>query len=98
MALLRDRTGERIIDVSGDGRDNRDPLLLAEVRAEARREGVEINGLVFEGRASARVTDYFRDMVVSGFTLSIADLDDFADALRRKLRRELKLSSREARR
>ena len=61
MNLLEGRPGQRIIDVSGDGRDNRDQILLADMRARARREGVEINGLIFEGRSNDRVTRYYQE-------------------------------------
>lgn len=92
LSLLANRPGRRIVDVSGDGRDNRDQILLADMRAKARREGIEINGLVFEGRASERVTRYFEEKVISGFVVTIDDLSDFADALRRKLQLELQLA------
>ncbi|MEL7464744.1 MAG: DUF1194 domain-containing protein [Pseudomonadota bacterium] len=92
LSLLADRPGHRIVDVSGDGRDNRDQILLADMRARARREGVEINGLVFESRSSDRVARYFEERVITGFVVTIDDLNDFADALRRKLRLELQLA------
>lgn len=92
LRLLEGRAGERIVDISGDGRDNRDQILLANVRAAALRGGVEINGLVFEGRSNARVTEYYKEKVVTGFTIGIGSMDDFLDALRQKLQRELNLA------
>lgn len=92
LELLEGKTGERIIDVSGDGRDNRDQILLAQTRNQALREDIEINGLIFEGRSNDRVTRYFQEKVITGFTVTIGSLDDFAEALRRKLRRELNLA------
>lgn len=92
LNLLVDKTGDRIIDVSGDGRDNRDQILLKDMRDTAIAADIEINGLIFEGRANDRVTRYYEDKVITGFTVTIANLADFADALRRKLRRELNLA------
>lgn len=92
MRLLEGRAGERIVDISGDGRDNRDQILLEEVREEALRSGVEINGLVFEGRSNARVTEYYKEKVVTGFIISISSMDDFLNALKRKLQQELNLA------
>jgi len=92
LALLEGKTGDRIIDVSGDGRDNRDQILLAQTRKQALQGDIEINGLIFEGRSNDRVTRYFQEKVITGFTVTIGNLNDFADALRRKLRRELNLA------
>lgn len=96
LSLLDGKPVERIIDVSGDGRDNRDQILLSETRAAAIRSDIEINGLIFEGRANDRVTRYYQEKVVTGFTLTISHLDDFEDALRRKLRRELNLATHDS--
>ena len=92
LDLLRGKTGERIIDVSGDGRDNRDQIMLERARNNARRADIEINGLIFEDANSDRVNRYYQENVVTGFTISISSLDDFAGALRQKLRRELNLA------
>jgi len=91
LELLRGKSGERIIDVSGDGRDNRDQILLEEMRMYAVSNDIEINGLVFEDRSKDRVGRYYRDKVTTGFMLSVSDLDDFADAMRQKLRHQPRL-------
>lgn len=93
LELLDGKSGDLIIDVSGDGRDNRDQILLEESKSQAIKAGIEINGLIFDGRANGRVTRYFEEKVITGFTLTISSLNDFADALRRKLQRELNLAS-----
>ena len=92
LDLLEGKSGERIIDISGDGRDNRDQILLEETKTKAIGSDVEINGLVFEDRSKDRVGRYYRDKVITGFMVSVGELDDFADALRQKLRRELNLA------
>lgn len=92
LALLQGKSGERIIDVSGDGRDNRDQIMLEDARNKALNANIEINGLIFEDATSDKVDRYYREKVVTGFTIAISNLDDFADALRQKLRRELNLA------
>lgn len=92
LELLRGKVGERIIDISGDGRDNRDQILLADMKTRAISNDIEINGLVFEDRSQDRVKRYYRENVITGFMLSVSNPDDFADALRQKLRRELNLA------
>jgi hypothetical protein len=89
----------RIIDISGDGRNNngRD---LAEVRAEALQHGIIINGLPIVndrptrwGTPSERDLDlYYRDHVIGGpgsFFIVADGFQSFANAIRTKLVREI---------
>jgi hypothetical protein len=80
----------RVIDVSGDGATNSggkpDP-----VRDAAVALGITINGLAIVDEAP--VLDlYYAEHVVGGpdaFTVVASDYEDFADAMRRKLLREI---------
>jgi len=83
----------RVIDVSGDGANNRGP------RAEPARDaavnaGITINGLPILG-SELYVERYYRDSVIGGpdsFLIAANDFDDFARAILEKLIRELKIS------
>ena len=89
----------RIIDISGDGRNNngRD---LAEARAEALDQGIVINGLPIVndrptrwGTPPERDLDlYYRDHVIGGpgaFFIVAEGFESFANAIRTKLVREI---------
>ena len=89
LALLRDRPGRRVVDVSGDGRDNRDSALLERMRRAATEAGIEINGLALSGRTRYAIGDYYRAEVANGFVMEIATIEDFFEALRRKILREI---------
>jgi hypothetical protein len=84
LALLVGKDGRRVIDVSGDGAENVDPSLLAEARAAATAQAIEINGLAIATEAPD-IDDYYRANVVNGFVLRIDRREDFLDALKRKL-------------
>lgn len=78
------------IDVSGDGRANEGlrPDLL---RDDAVAAGITINGLAILTDDSG-VADWYREHVVGGpdaFVMVARDYDDFTEAIRRKLLREL---------
>ncbi len=80
----------RVIDVSGDGRSNmgRPPGYL---RAEAVARGITINGLAILNE-EAGVDRYYLDNVIGGdgaFLMTAANYQDFAQAIRRKLVREI---------
>jgi len=85
----------RVIDVSGDGANNRGP------RAEPARDaavaaGITINGLPILG-AEPFVENYYRQSVIGGpdaFLIVAHDFDDFARAVLEKLYRDLKISAR----
>lgn len=87
----------RKIDVSGDGQNNLgEPSRNARQRALAR--GITVNGLVIL-TDEPRLGDHYERLVIGGpgaFVLQARTYDDFADAIARKLLRELtiRLSSR----
>jgi hypothetical protein len=84
----------RVIDLSGDGRETtfRDwKVSPAQARNVAVSRGITVNGL-------AILTDepdldvYYRDEVIGGFgafVITAGSIDDFASAMRKKLRREI---------
>lgn len=83
----------RVIDVSGDGPNNRGTSVTA-ARDAATARGITINGLPIleddEGLA-----DYYRDFVIGGpgaFVQPAQGFADFERAVRRKLLQELNLS------
>ena len=93
------RGTRRVIDISGDGRNNngRD---LAEVRREALAKGIIINGLPIVndrptrwGTPPERDLDlYYRDYVIGGpgaFYIVADGFNAFANAIRTKLVREI---------
>ncbi len=85
---------QKKIDVSGDGRNNRgrSPLVF---RAQAKHQGVVINGLPIMTQSSAKSAEldrYYREEVIAGpgAFAEVADgYEDFARAFRRKLLREI---------
>jgi len=93
------RGTRRIIDISGDGRNNngRD---LSETRAEALAQGITINGLPIVndrptrwGTPPERDLDvYYREQVIGGrgsFYIVAEGFESFASAIRSKLVREI---------
>ncbi|MEQ9638886.1 MAG: DUF1194 domain-containing protein [Alphaproteobacteria bacterium] len=80
----------RVIDVSGDGRSNGGrPLHLA--RTTALADGVVINGLAVVNDDPDLET-YYREELIGGpgaFVMAIADFNDFEQAIRKKLIREI---------
>jgi Protein of unknown function (DUF1194) len=85
LALLVGKSGRLVIDVSGDGPENVDPALLAEARAAANAQAIEINGLAIVTEEAPEIDDYYRASVVNGFVLGVDRREDFLDALKRKL-------------
>lgn len=85
----------RVIDISGDGREttSRDWSITPELaRFKADRFGVTINGLAILSD-DPELADYYRRNVVSGseaFVMSVANFNDFAEAMRMKLIREIR--------
>lgn len=80
----------RVIDVSGDGSNNRGrPAALA--RDEAVKQGVVINGLPILALEPG-LDDYYRENVIGGtgsFVVAAHGYDDFADAILNKLVNEI---------
>lgn len=97
MRFIRDRVlplqpiaAERqVIDVSGDGRENCNPVEPVDsVRDALVAEGVTINGLpILEGPEAPQLEQWYSDHVVGGpfaFVLPAEGYSDFARAIRRK--------------
>lgn len=89
----------RVIDISGDGQNNSGPP-LEPVRAEAKAQGVVINGLPivndrgrhYTGLPPVKIQDYYRRNVIVGdsaFIITAKNFYDFERAIRRKLIREI---------
>lgn len=91
----------RAIDVSGDGTSN-EGRTPAEARDDAVREGITINGLAILNPMTDEHTKppgglpaYYRQQVVGGpgaFLVVVRDFDSFADAVVKKLLREIACS------
>lgn len=80
----------RVIDVSGDGSNNRGRH-PAQSRDEAVRAGIVINGLPILA-LEPWLEDHYRDHVIGGpgcFLIAAADFKDFAQAIRAKLVAEI---------
>ncbi len=91
-----DRT---IVDVSGDGHDNCNPLDPVDVvRDELVSFKVTINGLpILEGDEAATLRGWYGDHVIGGvgaFLQPAAGFDDFARAMRQKFITEISLARR----
>jgi hypothetical protein len=81
----------KIIDVSGDGRNNT-LADLESARLQAKAEGITINGLPILGD-DAGLDGYYIENVIIGhdaFTEPARDFEDFRRAIREKLLRELR--------
>jgi hypothetical protein len=87
----------RVIDISGDGPNNRGPSVTA-ARDTAIARGITINGLpILEDDEGLAL--YFRDFVIGGpgaFVQPAQGFADFERAVRRKLLQELNLSGEPA--
>ena len=98
-----DRNGivapRQVVDVSGDGRETpaREVVVLMPMaRAMAAARGVTINGLAIENEDPG-IAAWYRNNVMSGpdaFVVAATDFEDFVDAIRRKLLREIKWPER----
>ncbi len=80
----------RVIDVSGDGRDNSgyDPDWMRDAAAAA---GITVNGLAILSEGTD-LDAYYRDHLIGGpeaFLITAAGYEDFARAIRAKLLREI---------
>jgi Ca-activated chloride channel family protein len=76
----------KVIDVSGDGRNNDGDSTPDDIRPRAKRLGITINGLPIQGD-EPDVADYYRGHVVTedGFVIEAKSFDDLATAIRYKL-------------
>jgi hypothetical protein len=96
LALLVGKSGRLVIDISGDGKENVDSVLLSDMRAAAGARSVEINGLAILTRDTPEIDRYYSQQVVNGFVVPVDDTRDFERALRRKLFYEVAGSSPES--
>ncbi len=90
FAIRPDSCRRRVIDVSGDGPNN-EGSELADIRAKLIYENVTINGLVVLGDEPS-LGPYYRQNVVGGsgaFMITANTFEDYPDAIRRKLLREI---------
>ena len=84
----------RVIDVSGDGRETQPRdyvVMMPQARQMADARGITINGLAILNE-DPMLERYYREAVITGpgaFVMSVAGFEDFADAIRRKLVREI---------
>lgn len=87
----RPRSGaRRILDISGDGRNNADRALEA-MRRQAAAAGITINGLAILNEI-ATLDFYYRARVIAGegaFVIPARDYDSYAEAIAAKLVREI---------
>ncbi len=80
----------RVIDVSGDGRNN-GGRRLGGARKEVLSHGITINGLAILNEIP-QLGQYFHDRLIGGenaFVLTARDYTDFARAMSKKLEREI---------
>lgn len=88
-----------VVDVSGDGRESvarEFTVLVDQARTMAIARGVVINGLAIQNEVSD-LADYYRRNVQAGpesFVMAAKDYEDFAEAMRRKLLREIEYRPR----
>jgi Protein of unknown function (DUF1194) len=88
-----------VVDVSGDGRESvarEFTVLVDQARAMALSRGVVINGLAIENEVGD-LADYYRQNVQAGpesFVMEAKTYQDFAEAMRLKLLREIEYHPR----
>ncbi|MGD8789892.1 MAG: DUF1194 domain-containing protein, partial [Burkholderiales bacterium] len=93
------RASRRVIDISGDGKNNDGPP-LASARDHALQQNITINGLpiidlsgfIYRGTPPVQIAQYYRNHVIGGtdaFTISVKKPSDFDSAISRKLFREI---------
>lgn len=84
------RGDERKIDVSGDGRSNSGPE-PSQARLEALAQSITVNGLAITNN-DPQLASYYAAHVIGGpaaFVIRAENFESFAEAFRRKLKREL---------
>ena len=102
VALLRQRAGDASrlsIDISGDGRETvvpdehspNQPIAPAVARLIATKFGITINALAIQTDERDLANWYSRDVITAdGFVLAVEAPEAFADAILRKLVREIR--------
>ena len=81
----------QVIDISGDGYNNQG-FPMAGARDAARDGDVTVNGMAIENQVLG-LGRYYRDRVITGlgaFMMRADDYEDYIDAIRRKLAREIR--------
>jgi hypothetical protein len=90
LDMLADKTGRRVIDISGDGPDNVDWVKAVwSQRERARRMLIEINGLAIPTPEDPHVDRYYADNVVNGFLEVAREHVAFERTLRMKMHLEI---------
>jgi hypothetical protein len=89
LPLMPVPADRKVVDVSGDGRDNCNPSVPVDlVRDELTNTDVTINGLpIREGREAATIEPWYEEHVVGGiaaFLLPANGFQDFGRAIRQK--------------
>lgn len=82
---------KRTLDLSGDGRANTGPR-PQDIAPALMPDGVVVNGLVVDGSQDGELASYFQSYVMRGpqaFVETALGFDDYANAMERKLLREL---------
>lgn len=89
-AVLPAAGGRRVVDVVGDGRSNAG-IAPGPVRDRMTAAGVTINGLCVLHEEPDLLASYTAEVIggPGAFALACADFADFAEAMRRKLLREI---------
>ncbi|MGG5817508.1 DUF1194 domain-containing protein [Falsiroseomonas sp. HW251] len=90
LARMPWEAARRVVDISGNGRNN-DGRSAAAARDEAAAAGITVNGLPILD-AEAGLDAYYAEEVIGGpdaFLVVAHDLGSFAEAIRRKLVREI---------
>jgi hypothetical protein len=93
----------QVVDVSGDGRETpprENVVLIPMARALADAKSVTINGLAIQNEDPGLLT-WYRDNVMTGrgsFVMSVLHYNDFPDAIRAKLLKEIAHQERLSRR
>ncbi len=88
-----------VVDVSGDGRETPPremTVLMPQARAMALARGVTLNGLAILNEDPG-LAEWYRRWVQAGtgsFTMSVSRYEDFAEAMRRKLIKEIEYHPR----
>jgi hypothetical protein len=89
-----------VVDVSGDGRETpprENVVLMPMAHALAEARGVTVNGLAIIDEEDLSLETWYRDNVIAGrgsFVITIAGYSEFAEAIRRKLLREIQHQER----
>jgi hypothetical protein len=90
LDMLEDKSGRRVIDISGDGPDNVDWFSgVWSQRNRARHLGIEINGLAIPTPEEPTIDRYYARNVITGFLEISREHVDFERALLAKLHIEI---------